>query len=57
MRDSRCVFDAINEAINERFKKYDRVKETDVKEASRINEEITVLLNVQTFMIEGRDEI
>ena len=57
MRDSRCVFDAINEAINERFKKYDQVKETDVKEASRINDEITILLNVQTFMIEGRDEI
>ena len=57
MRDSRCVFNAINDALNERFKKYEQVKDTDVIEAIRINNEITILLNVQTYMIEGRDEI
>ena len=57
MRDSRCVFNAINDALNERFKKYEQVKDTNVREAIRINNEITILLNVQTYMIEGRDEI
>ena len=57
MRDSRCVFEAINDALNNRFKRYEQVKDTDVIEAIRINNEITILLTVQTFMIEGRDEI
>lgn len=57
MRDNRCIFEAINDAINNRFKKYEQVKDTDVREAIRINNEITILLNVQTYMIEGRDEI
>ena len=57
MRDSRCVFNAINDALNERFKKYEQVKDTNVKDAIRINNEITILLAVQTYMIEGRDEI
>ena len=57
MRDSRCVFEAINDALHNRFKRYEQVKDTDVIEAIRINNEITILLNVQTYMIEGRDEI
>ena len=57
MRDSRCVFEAINDALNERFKKYEKVKDTDVRDAIRIINEITILLTVQTYMIEGRDEI
>lgn len=57
MRDSRCVFNAINDALNERFKKYEQVKDTDSWEAIKINNEITALLTVQTYMIEGRDEI
>ena len=57
MRDSRCVFEAINDALNERFKKYEKVKDTDVRDAIRIINEITILLTVQTYMIGGRDEI
>ena len=57
MRDSRCVFEAINDALNKRLKKYEKVKDTDVRDAIRIINEITILLTVQTYMIEGRDEI